>query len=196
MAARALFVGKGYDEATMREIARLADVGLGTLFLYAADKRDLLFLAYDDEHARIVRAITSFCPSSDSLLKDLTSYFRTLYDVFASEPDFSRYILREVTFYHAGPQATRATATRRQIIQGLERLLATARQAGQLSSPESDDAIAQLLFGVFQAEVRVWLADAKPAAARGIRRLQRMFGILVQGIQPAPQARSHVRRQR
>src|SRR5262245_14993822 len=70
VAARTLFVAKGYDEATMREIARLADVGLGTLFLYAADKRDLLFLAFDDEHDRIVEAVTTFSPSG-ALLNDL-----------------------------------------------------------------------------------------------------------------------------
>ena len=38
-AARTLFVSKGYDEATMREIARLADVGLGTLFRFWAYRR-------------------------------------------------------------------------------------------------------------------------------------------------------------
>ena len=90
MAARALFVGKGYDEATMRDIARLADVGLGTLFLYAADKRDLLFLAYDDEHEQIVKAVTNFRPTHASLLEDLTAYFRALYDIFAAEPEFTR----------------------------------------------------------------------------------------------------------
>ena len=48
-AARALFVEKGFDETTTREIARRADVALGTLFLYATDKRDLLFLICTDE---------------------------------------------------------------------------------------------------------------------------------------------------
>ena len=48
-AARALFVEKGFDETTTREIARHADVALGTLFLYATDKRDLLFLICTSE---------------------------------------------------------------------------------------------------------------------------------------------------
>ena len=47
-AARELFLEQGYDNATTREIARRADVGLGTLFSYASDKRDLLFLIYND----------------------------------------------------------------------------------------------------------------------------------------------------
>ena len=48
-AARTLFVEKGFDETTTREIARRANVALGTLFLYATDKRDLLFLICTDE---------------------------------------------------------------------------------------------------------------------------------------------------
>jgi len=40
-AALAAFTEKGYDRATTREIAKLAGVAQGTLFLYARDKRDL-----------------------------------------------------------------------------------------------------------------------------------------------------------
>src|SRR4051812_7538168 len=47
-AARELFVSRGYDEATVREIAAQAGVGLGTLFTYSRNKRDLLFLVGND----------------------------------------------------------------------------------------------------------------------------------------------------
>jgi AcrR family transcriptional regulator len=42
--AARLFVSKGYDETTMPEVAARAGVGLGTVFVYATTKRDLLFL--------------------------------------------------------------------------------------------------------------------------------------------------------
>jgi hypothetical protein len=48
-AARKLFVANGYDEASTRQFATRAGVALGTLFLYAANKRHLLFLAVNDE---------------------------------------------------------------------------------------------------------------------------------------------------
>ena len=54
-AARELFLEQGYDNATTREIARRADVGLGTLFSYASDKRDLLFLIYNDMQEALTR---------------------------------------------------------------------------------------------------------------------------------------------
>ena len=48
-AAREVFREKGYDAATTREIAARAEVSIGTLFAYAADKRELLTMVYRDE---------------------------------------------------------------------------------------------------------------------------------------------------
>src|SRR5882762_5109341 len=62
-AARELFLLRGYDEATTREIARIADVALGTLFAYAVDKRDLLYLIVNDDlEAMTAAAAESFSP--------------------------------------------------------------------------------------------------------------------------------------
>src|SRR6516164_7696469 len=48
-AARELFVAKGFDDTTTREIAVRAGVGIGTIFVYAENKRDLLFLIVNEE---------------------------------------------------------------------------------------------------------------------------------------------------
>ena len=42
-AARALFIKKGYDEASTRELAQRAGVALGTLFSYAANSATSCF---------------------------------------------------------------------------------------------------------------------------------------------------------
>ncbi|WP_344387355.1 helix-turn-helix domain-containing protein, partial [Streptomyces aureus] len=43
-AARELFAERGVDEVTTQEIADKADIGTGTLFLYAKTKGELLLL--------------------------------------------------------------------------------------------------------------------------------------------------------
>lgn len=48
-ATREVFRRKGYDAATTREIAGLADVAIGTLFAYASDKRELLMMVINDD---------------------------------------------------------------------------------------------------------------------------------------------------
>ena len=59
-AARTLFSRQGVDATTIRQIADAADIGLGTVFSYAANKEDLLVLIFQDEVGRVVdRALTT-----------------------------------------------------------------------------------------------------------------------------------------
>lgn len=46
LAAKELFGEQGYEGATLRDIANKAQVALGTVMLYAQDKKDLVLLMY------------------------------------------------------------------------------------------------------------------------------------------------------
>ena len=50
-AAAELFAERGVDEVTTAEIAERADIGTGTLFLYAKNKGELLLLVQNTVHA-------------------------------------------------------------------------------------------------------------------------------------------------
>lgn len=50
-ATRELLVSDGYDAMTIREIAARAQVAVGTVFLYASTKAELLLLVLGSEHA-------------------------------------------------------------------------------------------------------------------------------------------------
>src|SRR5262245_13633051 len=78
-ATRELFVSKGFDDTTVREIATRADVAMGTVFLYADNKRDLLFLIANDELEEITdKALASFRPEA-TVLANLMRAFRPHY---------------------------------------------------------------------------------------------------------------------
>src|SRR5499427_5460958 len=78
-AARKLFIANGYDEASTRQIAVKAGVALGTLFLYAANKRDLLFLVVNDELEDVAIRAAAAVRADASLLEILLSGFRPVY---------------------------------------------------------------------------------------------------------------------
>jgi len=187
-AARELFLEQGYDNATTREIARRADVGLGTLFSYASDKRDLLFLIYNDMQEALTRTAFSARRSNRTFLAQVMASFGVYYRFFAREPEFMRYVLRELTFYSSGRQSERFQTGREAIISGLEGLVREARKRRALRSSAKDRAIAQLMFGVYQAEIRRWLTGAHPKPARGLARLRAMLRIVVEGLRPGPGA--------
>src|ERR1700722_15286226 len=53
-AVRKLFGRKGFEAPPPREIAAAADIGAGTLFLYAGTKEDLLVLIFREDMSRVV----------------------------------------------------------------------------------------------------------------------------------------------
>jgi AcrR family transcriptional regulator len=187
-AARELFLEQGYDSATTREIARRADVGLGTLFSYASDKRDLLFLIYNDLQDELTKSAFGHRTSSRTFLGQVMASFAPYYRFFAQEPEFMRYVLRELTFYSHGRQSARFQAGREQIITGLEGFVRDARQKRQLRPTAKDRVVAQLIFGVYQAEIRLWLSEKHPKPATGLARLRAMLRIVIEGLRPSTSA--------
>ena len=103
-AAWELFTSKGFDDTTTREIAAAADVGLGTVFIYAANKRDLLFLIANDGLEDVEARAQSCVDPHAPLLENLINVFRHHYEFFGRQPTLSRLVLREMTFYEAGAQ--------------------------------------------------------------------------------------------
>src|SRR5215467_2982206 len=88
-----LFIANGYDEASTRQIAVRAGVALGTLFLYAANKRDLLFLVVNDELEDVAAKAAVAVRTDVTLVDNLLTAFRLLYEFFGREPDLSRLTL-------------------------------------------------------------------------------------------------------
>lgn len=187
-AVRELIESKGFDEMTTREIARHADVGLGTLFSYATNKRDLLFLVFNDEQDQLLEAAYRDIPAHLPVVEQIVAVFRPFYEQFASEPTFARYLLRELIFYESGAQAARFQQGRRRIVSRIEGLVEAAQEAGRLGTTEDGRIIARLVFAVYQAEIRRWLLETNPRPKKGLDALRRVLDLVIRGLEPAPDA--------
>ena len=104
-AAAELFTRHGYGAATMRQIAKRAHVGLGTLFNYAEDKRDLVFLIFNEELNAVTDVALAEPRPGQALLEQLMAVFRVHYRWLAGKPALARILLQELTFYSSGKQA-------------------------------------------------------------------------------------------
>ena len=184
-AARTLFVKHGYDATTTRAIARSAKVGLGTIFRYVEDKSDLLILLFDEDHEQVTAEAFARVPPEGLLLDRLMAAFRSYYVYFAREPEFSRAVLREVTFYVGPMRLDRSVKAGDQITSRIERLIADARERGEIASDESDSMIALLIFEIYQAECRRWLHETPPDVEHGLNALRRSLSLIDRGLKPA-----------
>jgi AcrR family transcriptional regulator len=187
-AARELFIKRGYDDTTMRDIAKRAGVGFGTLFTYASDKRDLLFLIFNDELDDVVDSAFVRAAREQFFLDQLVAYFSVFYIFFAPQPELSRVVLREMTLYLKGRQAEQFQASCGRITGHLASFVAQAREAKRLGTREDPQLVAQALLSTFASEIRRWIAVDDPDLKQGLARLRRMLALHVTGLAPSATA--------
>src|SRR3990170_3686541 len=186
-AARDLFNELGFDRATTRAIAGRAHVGLGTLFNYADDKRDLVFLIFNEELDRITDSAFAVVDRRRPLSEQLASAFGVFYREFAANPTLSRILLQELTFYSQGRLAGDFQRSKRRTIGFIEQLVASAQSEGRIRADEDPSFIAFSFFFRGGGGVRYWIAAERPNPRRGIDQLQRMLDIPLRSLTLAPQ---------
>jgi AcrR family transcriptional regulator len=184
-AARALFLSKGFDDTTTREIAVRAGVGIGTLFIYADNKRDLLFLVANDELEETTRQAQASVRDEASCLANLLTVFRHHYEFFGRQPELSRLMLREMTFYDSGRQADRFQATRERVIALVAGIVRQALDDGTIRTSEDSGFVGWVAFCIFQVELRRWLTGRELDVDQGVAALQRALQLFMQGLAPA-----------
>lgn len=181
-AAADLFSRRGYSAATMRQIARRAHVGLGTLFNYAEDKRDLVFLIFNEELNAVTDTALASARPAAPLLEQLVAIFRAHYEWLATQPVLARILLQELTFYSSGKQAATFLGIRKRLIDGVEDLIRRAQEKRKISSKEPPAVIARHIFFVYSASLRYWIAQEQPDPARGVADLRRLLKLQFTGL--------------
>ena len=195
-AAADLFTRHGYGAATMREIAQRAHVALGTLFNYAEDKRDLVFLIFNEELDRITDTAFAAVDPHLTLAEQLASAFGVFYREFAASPTLSRILLQEMTFYSHGKLAGDFQRSKRRTIGFVEQLVAAAQRAGRLRANEDPAVLALSLFFLYSGAVRYWIAGERPNPRKGVEELRRMLELHLRSLVPPSPGRSRPARAR
>jgi len=191
-AARELFSKHGYESATLRQIAKRAHVGLGTLFNYAQDKRDLVFLIFNEELAAVTELALKAADSPTSLVDQLSAIYEPHYQYFSENPPLSRVLLKELTFYSEGKQAATFHEIRERLISGIEKIVWAAQREQRIQSREDPTIVARHIFFVCSGAIRWWIARLNPSPRDGLADLRRLLELEVNGLQPV--SRSNGRR--
>ena len=186
-AAKAVFGDVGYDAATTREIAHRAHVSIGTIFVYARDKRDLLFLVINDELNPVADQARRNVADDKPVLDRLCALARPWYRYFADNLTLGRHAFREMTFYEPetqdfGEQCARYRARMHRIESWHCEILAQGRARGELRFKGSAAVAGNLIYKIYLAEIRTWIHGAKPDVAAGIKSLRTKFALVLDGL--------------
>lgn len=182
-AANDVFLRKGYEGATLREIAEAADVAFGTLFLYAKNKQDLLLLLFDEELPDLSRRAFEQARPDLPFVEPLTAFFAEFYAFFGKTPALSRDMMREITFT-GGIVSARIWTGVRETEHHLARLVARAQADDRVSAGVAPQLAAHVLFGLYRAEIRFCLDSDEPDVDASLATLRQQFEVVFSDLAP------------
>ena len=156
-AARALFSRKGFEATTTREIARDADVGIGTVFLHAGTKQDLLVMIFREEAGRAVDA--AFETMGDRPLLDaMLRVFGALIAHHERNLGLARVFVKELPF--VDDELHGRAAFMSDLFKRMAALIDRAQERGKLRRNVPSMRLAKNLFAIYFACLQEWLGAA------------------------------------
>jgi AcrR family transcriptional regulator len=166
-AARALFGRKGFEATTTRAIAEAADIGAGTLFLYAGSKEDLLVMIFREEVGRAVEA--AFARMMErSLLDQLMHLFGAMIAHHERNPELARVFIKELPFVADARHGVADFMS--DLLRRIAALIERAQERGELRRGIPPLALAHNLFGLYFQHLQIWLGrDGLPPRERDRR---------------------------
>jgi AcrR family transcriptional regulator len=97
-AASELFAEHGVDEVTTQQIAEKADIGTGTLFLYAKTKGELLLLVQNAQYAAALERGRASAETIPDVLDAVLSIVQPIVQCNRAQIENGRTYLREMVF--------------------------------------------------------------------------------------------------
>jgi AcrR family transcriptional regulator len=181
-AARHLFETHGFHMTRMSEVARVADVGFGTVAAYASDKAGLAVMLFVDDLAQLpplfVAPIKADRPLLDQLMDDFSISFR----FWASKPELSRIVLPLVNPSgnpHVQMILERRAMMRRCLIEWIDRAKELRRMRNDFNSEQA----AELLFSLYIHSVHEWFSAEVTDPALGLDRLRFLLELPIQRLE-------------
>lgn len=154
-AARQLFQSQGFAETTTQQIAAAADIGTGTLFLYAKSKEDLLVMVFKDEMLETALSIYASLPSGAAPTDQLMAVFNRMADYHARDAELSRVLLKELVIPSSPERISEIAELMDAIFDGLTDIIArgSASQTGHAAL------IARSAFALYYFALIGWLGS-------------------------------------
>ncbi len=157
-AARGLFGRKGFERTSVSEIAAAADVAVGTIFLYAKSKEDLLVMCFRDEVGEAMTEGFRSVPRG-LVLDQVMHVFEVMIAHNVENLDLARVFTREIPFAvgarHGVKEVMDAFHRR------MEELIAGAQERGEITHDVSPAMLSHTLWAVYFNFLLRWFGSGR-----------------------------------
>lgn len=154
-AAAGLFAEQGVDEVTTQQIADAADIGTGTLFLYAKNKGELLLLVQNAHYVDALQRGRTAAEDSATALDAVLAILRPVVECNRTQTENGRTYLREMIFGDpTEPHHAEALSIAGQTEQALAAVLARHSGVREVEAQTLARVISAILFLTMAASER------------------------------------------
>ncbi len=179
-AASRLFRKQGFEKTTIRQIAKAADLGLGTVYNYVEDKHGLLDMISKDDLERVTREAFQTLPPKAPVMDALLHIFKALYAHHQRQPDLAYIVVKELTFARDNKRKDRENRFEEFNFR-LAGIFEVAQKRGELGEHFQPSEAATLLFGIHFFLLIVWLSGSL-SYEQAIESFRRALHLQLQGL--------------
>lgn len=187
-ASRAMFLTHGYEAATIKDIARMAEVAQGTLFLYASSKRDLLFMLYNDMLDDTVEASINAPRDGLNLSEILLQVALIHFQNFTNHLGIARLSLIHLNLYDKSAESERFSATYRKLADFLESEFDKASIDGTLSETFDRPLMAAMAFAIMVEGLKAYQRMEIPDIRQAMQNIRGQNLVMLRGLGARPDA--------
>jgi AcrR family transcriptional regulator len=146
-AASELFAEHGVDEVTTQQIADKADIGTGTLFLYAKTKGELLLLVQNAQYAAALETGRAAAETIPDVLDAVMAIVQPIVHCNRTQIDNGRTYLREMVFGDPQePHHGEALAIAAQTEEAITAVLRRDKQVGENDAATLARVVSSVMF--------------------------------------------------
>ena len=178
-AARKLFGRKGFEATTTREIATAADIGAGTLFLYAGTKEDLLVLLFREDMSRVVKDAFATMPARP-LLEQVLHLFGAMIALHEKDSGLASVFVKELPFVEDRRHGVAELMA--SMLGGIAELIEQAKVRGELRPDVPAYPLAHSLFGLYFFQLQRWLGGDPISSRQRDERLRAALKLQLDGL--------------
>ena len=166
-AARNLFAQRGYDAATIRDIAREAGMSTGAVFANFQDKSELFDTVLAEDLGRLAEALTRGIQTGTDLRSRLLGGFVAGYEATLEQLPLVQAVVARA-WHQPLQDARKGRDLIAPVIEGLESLVTGAIKAGELKSGADAVLITELVWVAYLSNYRraaydSWMIDTLKA---------------------------------
>ena len=154
-----IMIEKGLKNATMREIAKKAEIGDATIYNYFPTKESIIYGYYQDQFEEVIERIKKVDDFNEyNLQEQLQSFFETNLEVFLPDREFIHETFN-VVFFSIGQSYSRLKPIRTLFYDVVDDIFLAAIEVGEIPEQVFGEIVYQLFWDYYIGLVTYWLND-------------------------------------